>query len=63
MTEKTVAVRIIQRNIRAYVSFKNWTWWKLFSKAKPMLKRVNFENQLKEKQTQIQGTNTCRQQN
>jgi len=53
MTEKTVAVRIIQRNIRAWVGFKNWPWWKLFAKVRPMLKRRNFEKELQEKVKQI----------
>jgi hypothetical protein len=38
MTAKTVAVKIIQRNVRAWVGFKNWPWWRLFAKARPMLK-------------------------
>jgi len=49
MTEKDVAIKIIQRNIRSYIGFKNWGWWKLFNKVKPMLKRVEFDKQLKEK--------------
>jgi len=53
MTEKTVAVRIIQRNIRAWVGFKNWPWWKLFSKSRPMLKRRNFEKELEQRNKQL----------
>ena len=53
MTEKTVAIRIIQRNIRAWASFKSWTWWKLFAKARPMLKRRNFEKEIEDKAKQV----------
>nr|2BL0_A Chain A, MAJOR PLASMODIAL MYOSIN HEAVY CHAIN [Physarum polycephalum] len=35
--EKSVSARIIQDNIRAYLEFKNWAWWKLFAKARPLL--------------------------
>jgi len=53
MTQKTVAVKVIQRNIRAWVGFKNWQWWKLFSKVRPMLKRRNIEKELAEKAKEI----------
>ena len=33
--EKSFSTRIIQDNIRAYLEFKNWTWWKLFAKTPP----------------------------
>jgi len=50
MTERTVAIKIIQRNVRNWISFKNWPWWRLFNKVKPMFKRRNFDQELKEKQ-------------
>ncbi len=53
MTEKTVAVKIIQRNIRAWLSFKDWNWGKLFAKAKPLLKRRNFEKEIDERNKKI----------
>jgi len=53
MTERTVAIRIIQRNIRVWVGFKNWPWWKLFAKVKPLFKSRNFDLEIKEKQGKI----------
>jgi len=53
MTQKTVAIRVIQRNVRAWVGFKSWQWWRLFSKVRPMLKRRNIEKELQEKLKQI----------
>ena len=53
MSEKSVAVKIIQRNVRAWAGFKNWEWWKLFAKARPLLKRRNFEKEIEEKAQQI----------
>jgi len=58
MTAKTVAIKIIQRNIRTWVGFKNWTWWKLFAKARPMLKRRNFEKEIEDKTKAISDLNT-----
>lgn len=46
MTAKSVAIKIIQRNIRAWIGFKNNTWWKLFSRAKPMLVRRKFDEEI-----------------
>jgi len=51
--EYTVAAQIIQQNLRAYLEFKNWPWWKLFAKARPMLKRRNFEKEMKDKDREI----------
>ena len=52
-TEKTVAVKIIQRNVRAWSSFKDWQWGKLFAKVKPLLKRRNFEKEIEDRQKKI----------
>lgn len=53
LRESTISARIIQQNLRAYLEFKNWPWWKLFSKARPLLKRGNLEKENKEKENQI----------
>lgn len=31
------AIRIIQRNCAAYLKLRNWQWWRLFTKVKPLL--------------------------
>lgn len=49
--EKSISARIIQDNIRAYIDFKNWAWWKLFSKARPLLKGRNMDKELKERES------------
>eukprot|EP01095_Lingulamoeba_sp_RSL-Kostka_P012929 TRINITY_DN5221_c0_g1_i3.p1 TRINITY_DN5221_c0_g1~~TRINITY_DN5221_c0_g1_i3.p1 ORF type:complete len:2164 (+),score=981.26 TRINITY_DN5221_c0_g1_i3:29-6520(+) len=53
MTARASAAKIIQRNLRNYLDFKTWGWWKLFSKARPLLKRRNFEEELNEKDVEI----------
>jgi len=53
MHEKKIAVAVLQRNIRAWLEFKNWAWFKLFTKARPLLKRRNFEKEIEERQALI----------
>eukprot|EP01099_Mayorella_cantabrigiensis_P006382 TRINITY_DN529_c0_g1_i8.p1 TRINITY_DN529_c0_g1~~TRINITY_DN529_c0_g1_i8.p1 ORF type:complete len:1417 (-),score=467.12 TRINITY_DN529_c0_g1_i8:2318-6529(-) len=47
------AAKIIVRNVRAYLDFKTWPWWTLFVKARPLLKRRNFEKEMEEKDKTI----------
>merc|ERR1719290_356142 len=49
------AIRILQRNCAAYLKLRNWQWWRLYTKVKPLLqvtkndeKVVEKENELKE---------------
>jgi myosin heavy subunit len=53
--EKSISARIIQDNIRAYLEFKNWAWWKLFAKARPLLHGRNMDKELKDRDTQIKA--------
>jgi hypothetical protein len=39
------AARVIQENIRAYLEFKNWVWWRLYSKSRPLLCRRNMDKE------------------
>jgi myosin heavy subunit len=53
LREETVSIAILQANIRAWIELKGSIWWKLFAKARPMLKRRNFELEIKERDEQI----------
>ncbi|XP_041362309.1 myosin heavy chain, non-muscle-like isoform X2 [Gigantopelta aegis] len=44
------AIRVIQRNCAAYLKLRNWQWWRLFTKVKPLLQVTGQE----EKQKQIE---------
>jgi len=57
--DNTMAAKIIQQNLRAYLDFKNWPWWKLFSKARPLLKRRNFDKEIKDKEREIGDLKTA----
>jgi len=49
LTSQSTAAKTIQRNLRAWLDFKDWPWWRLYIKAKPMIKRFNFEAELEAK--------------
>ena len=36
------AIRILQRNCAAYLKLRNWQWWRLYTKVKPLL-QVSIE--------------------
>lgn len=41
-------IRILQRNGLAYLKLRNWEWWRLFTKVKPLLLVTNQENKFQE---------------
>jgi len=53
MVERARAARCIQRNIRKFVMFRDWHWWKLYTKVKPLLNVVKAEDELKAKDVVI----------
>jgi myosin heavy chain 6/7 len=46
MLDQRLALSVLQRNIKKYLSLRNWPWWKLYAKIKPLLnsaaKEVRF---------------------
>ncbi len=44
---------VIQRNIRQWLSFKAWQWWKLFTRVKPLLSVLHAEEELKAKEEEM----------
>ena len=51
------AVRIIQRNIQSYLKLRNWPWWRLFTKVKPLLQVTNAEDQKREMEEEVKRLN------
>jgi len=47
------AAVVVQRNVRKYLTFKNWLWFQLFNKARPLLTRRKIEEDLKKMETEI----------
>ncbi|CAF0731333.1 unnamed protein product [Adineta steineri] len=47
MLEQRLALSVLQRNCRKYLSLRNWSWWKLYTKVKPLLSVARQEDELK----------------
>merc|ERR1739838_1154717 len=53
MIARVRAARCIQRNIRKFCMFRDWHWWKLYTRVKPLLNTVKAEDELKAKDAAI----------
>eukprot|EP01121_Diplochlamys_sp_Union-15-3_P003575 TRINITY_DN1350_c0_g6_i2.p1 TRINITY_DN1350_c0_g6~~TRINITY_DN1350_c0_g6_i2.p1 ORF type:complete len:1534 (-),score=398.22 TRINITY_DN1350_c0_g6_i2:47-4093(-) len=51
--ERAIAGRVIQRNIRAWLDFKNWPWFLLYLKARQIAKRRNVEKEIEDRDAKI----------
>ncbi|CAF3451696.1 unnamed protein product [Rotaria socialis] len=47
MLEQRIALSVLQRNVRKYLSLRNWPWWKLYTKVKPLLSIARQEEDMK----------------
>ncbi|CAF5151459.1 unnamed protein product, partial [Rotaria magnacalcarata] len=52
------AIRVIQRNGRALLKIRNWKWWRLFTKIKPLLQVTRQDEELKQKQEEMNRLKT-----
>ena len=53
MLDQRLALSVIQRNIKKYLAFRNWNWWKLMTKIKPLLVGARQEEELKAKEEEF----------
>lgn len=49
------AIRVIQRNGLSYLKLRNWQWWRLFTKVKPVLPVTNHEQTIRLKEDELRG--------
>ena len=47
---------MIQRNIRAWLQLRNWQWWKLYTRVKPLLSIARQEDEMKKMQEEFEKT-------
>uniref|UniRef100_A0A8C4R2B5 Myosin, heavy chain 11a, smooth muscle n=1 Tax=Eptatretus burgeri TaxID=7764 RepID=A0A8C4R2B5_EPTBU len=52
--QQMCALKILQRNCAAYLKLRNWQWWKLFTKVKPLLQVTRQEEEMELKQEELQ---------
>lgn len=48
-----LAVRCIQRNVKAFLAVRDWPWWRLLVRVTPLLNVHRTEEQLKIAQDEI----------
>ncbi|XP_066521767.1 myosin-11a isoform X2 [Hoplias malabaricus] len=51
--QQLTAMRVIQRNCAAYLKLRNWQWWRLFTKVKPLLQVTRQEEELSLKEDEL----------
>lgn len=54
MIEEILAKSILQRNIKKYLSLRNWPWWKLYTKVKPLLSVARQEEEIKAREEEFE---------
>jgi len=47
------ATKCIQSNIRKFLQFRDWGWWLLFTRVKPLLKNAQAEEEAKKKEAEM----------
>merc|ERR1719242_1750131 len=47
------AIRILQRNFAAYLKLRNWQWWRLYTKVKPLLQVTKNDEKVMQKETEL----------
>lgn len=53
MREQTMAIKVLQRNIRAWLELQNWGWWNLYVRARPMITTRNFAKEIEDLQAEV----------
>ncbi|CAL4070934.1 unnamed protein product [Meganyctiphanes norvegica] len=46
LQEQRIALIIVQRNLRKYMKLRNWAWYRLWQKVKPLLNVTRVEDQI-----------------
>uniref|UniRef100_A0A1I8G9D9 Paramyosin n=1 Tax=Macrostomum lignano TaxID=282301 RepID=A0A1I8G9D9_9PLAT len=58
--QQSNAIRIIQRNCASYLKLRNWTWWRLYTKVRPLLQVTRQDEIVQAKDSEIkQLRDTC----
>uniref|UniRef100_A0A671YJU1 Myosin-9 n=1 Tax=Sparus aurata TaxID=8175 RepID=A0A671YJU1_SPAAU len=51
--QQLTAMKVIQRNCAAYLKLRNWQWWRLFTKVKPLLQVTRQEEEMVAKEEEL----------
>ncbi|KAF8657591.1 hypothetical protein AX16_002172 [Volvariella volvacea WC 439] len=50
---RAVAIRTIQRNARVYGDLREWPWWQLYTKIRPLLAATRSDEELRKKEAEL----------
>ncbi|KAK7434178.1 class II myosin [Stygiomarasmius scandens] len=50
---RAVAIRTIQRNARIYNELRDWPWWQLYTKVRPLLAATRNDEELRRKEAEL----------
>ncbi|KIK63917.1 hypothetical protein GYMLUDRAFT_423421 [Collybiopsis luxurians FD-317 M1] len=50
---RAVAIRTIQRNARVYGELRDWPWWQLYTKVRPLLAATRSDEELRRKEAEL----------
>ncbi|TYJ55826.1 hypothetical protein B9479_003478 [Cryptococcus floricola] len=53
LINRAQAVRTIQRNARAYLELRDWPWWGLYVKVRPLLAATRVDDELGKKRAEL----------
>ncbi|KAK3768205.1 hypothetical protein RRG08_031739 [Elysia crispata] len=56
LQDQRIGLSVIQRNIRKWLGLKNWLWWRLYVKVKPLLNIARAEDEMKVKEEELAKT-------
>ncbi|KIJ56408.1 hypothetical protein M422DRAFT_150276 [Sphaerobolus stellatus SS14] len=51
---RAVAIRTIQRNAKIYGELRDWPWWQLYTKVRPLLTATRNDEELRKKQAELE---------
>merc|ERR1712117_1000282 len=55
-TQQLNAIRILQRNCAAYLKLRNWQWWRLYTKVKPLRQGTKNDEKVMQKEVELRET-------
>uniref|UniRef100_H2L596 Myosin motor domain-containing protein n=1 Tax=Oryzias latipes TaxID=8090 RepID=H2L596_ORYLA len=53
--QQLTAMKVIQRNCACYLRLRNWQWWRLFTKVKPLLQVTRQEEEMGQKEEELKA--------
>ena len=51
-----VALDRVQRNIRAWLALRNWSWWRMYTRVKPLLSIARQEDEMRQAAEELEKT-------